>query len=85
MVLLKTCWYTTILPCRVGKLAAGGTLDTDEFVRFGTYLGSSFQVRDDVLNLDGAVAADGKEIGGDIHEGKRTMMLIHLLREVHAG
>jgi geranylgeranyl diphosphate synthase type II len=80
MVLLKTCWYTTILPCRVGKLIATGGIGTADLVPFGTYFGSSFQIRDDVLNLDGDVAAYGKEIGGDVHEGKRTLMLNHLLR-----
>lgn len=79
MVLLKTCWYTTILPCRAGKLAATGSIGPEDFVRFGTYFGSSFQIRDDVLNLIGGEVY-GKEIGGDIHEGKRTMMLVHLLR-----
>jgi geranylgeranyl diphosphate synthase type II len=79
MVLLKTCWYTTILPCRAAKLVATGSVGADDFVRFGTYFGSSFQIRDDVLNLTGGDVY-GKEIGGDIHEGKRTMMLVHLLR-----
>lgn len=79
MVLLKTCWYTTILPCRAGALVATGSVGANDFVRFGTYFGSSFQIRDDVLNLTGGEVY-GKEIGGDIHEGKRTMMLVHLLR-----
>ncbi len=80
MVLLKTCWYSTILPCRVGRLIATGALGSEDFVRFGTYFGTSFQIRDDVLNLDGAVETYGKEIGGDIREGKRTLALIHLLQ-----
>jgi geranylgeranyl diphosphate synthase type II len=80
MVLLKTCWYTTILPCRVGKLVATGRIGPEDLVSFGTYFGSSFQICDDVLNLDGDLGAYGKEIGGDIHEGKRTIMLVHLLR-----
>jgi geranylgeranyl diphosphate synthase type II len=84
MVLLKTCWYTTILPSRAGKLVATGAVGGDDFVRFGTYFGSSFQIRDDVLNLIGGEAY-GKEIGGDIHEGKRTMMLVHLLRSCTAA
>jgi geranylgeranyl diphosphate synthase type II len=85
MVLLKTCWYSTILPCRVGRLVATGRLGPDDFVRFGTYFGTSFQIRDDVLNLDGAAETYGKEIGGDIHEGKRTLALIHLLRSCPAA
>ena len=48
-------------------------------VRFGFYLGAAFQIRDDVLNLVGDEDEYGKEILGDLHEGKRTLMLIHLL------
>jgi geranylgeranyl diphosphate synthase type II len=44
-------------------------------------MGAAFQIQDDVLNLVGDVEKYGKEIGGDIREGKRTLMLIHLLRE----
>jgi geranylgeranyl diphosphate synthase type II len=80
MVVLKTCWYTTILPCRVGRLVATGSVGEHDLVRFGTYFGASFQIRDDVLNLDGDLAEYGKEIGGDVTEGKRTMILAHLLR-----
>jgi geranylgeranyl diphosphate synthase type II len=36
-------------------------------------------VTDDILNLVGEHEKYGKEIGGDIWEGKRTMMLIHVL------
>ena len=47
-------------------------------VRFGFLLGAAFQIRDDLLNLVGDEAIYGKEIDGDLYEGKRTLMLIHL-------
>ena len=81
MVLKKTCWLTTIHPCRVGALiATHDTVDLERFIRFGFFLGVSFQIQDDLLNF---VADEryGKELHGDIVEGKRTLMLIHLLRE----
>jgi geranylgeranyl diphosphate synthase type II len=81
MILKKTCWYTTIYPCRVGALI--GTRDgavLDDYLRFGFFLGAAFQIQDDVLNLVGDPQRYGKEIGGDIWEGKRTLMLIQLLR-----
>ena len=83
MVLKKTCWYSFIHPCRIGALI--GTrdgVDPDRFNRFGSYLGSAFQIQDDLLNLTGDEQRYGKEIGGDLLEGKRTLMLIHLLRQL---
>ena len=47
--------------------------------RFGLFLGAAFQITDDILNLTGGQAAYGKEIRGDLREGKRTLMVIHLL------
>ena len=82
MVLKKTCWLATIHPCRVGALiGSGGTLDVDRFIRFGFFLGAAFQIQDDLLNLVGNGTSYGKEIGGDILEGKRTLMLIRLFEE----
>jgi geranylgeranyl diphosphate synthase type II len=81
MVLKKTCWYTAIYPCRVGALiGTRAPIAWDSFVRFGFLLGAAFQIQDDVLNLRGDHASYGKELGGDVREGKRTLALIHLLR-----
>jgi geranylgeranyl diphosphate synthase type II len=82
MVSLKTCAYTTIFPLRVGALIGSwGSADLDAVTRFGLDLGAAFQVTDDLLNLTGSEAVYGKEIDGDLAEGKRTLMLIHLLSE----
>jgi len=81
MVLKKTCWLAIIHPSRVGALI--GTrrrAKLEPFVRFGFFLGAAFQIQDDLLNL----VADpryGKELDGDIWEGKRTLMLNHLLQQ----
>jgi geranylgeranyl diphosphate synthase type II len=80
----KTCWYTTIYPLRIGALIGSrGTADLEALSRFGFYLGAAFQIRDDLLNLIGATADTGKEPLGDLREGKRTLMLSHVLH--HAG
>ncbi|MFE9360294.1 polyprenyl synthetase family protein [Streptomyces olivaceoviridis] len=42
-----------------------------------------FQIQDDILNLIGEEALYGKEPLGDLLEGKRTVMLIHLFRTAH--
>jgi geranylgeranyl diphosphate synthase, type II len=82
MVLKKTCWLATIHPSRVGALiGARGTVDPDRFIRFGFFLGAAFQIQDDLLNLVGNAQSYGKELGGDIYEGKRTLMLIRLYEQ----
>jgi geranylgeranyl diphosphate synthase type II len=85
MVLKKTCWYTTIYPLRVGALiGTRGRIDVERFLRFGFFLGAAFQIRDDLLNLEGDEVRYGKELSGDLLEGKRTLMLVHLLRSASA-
>jgi len=80
MVLKKTCWYTTLFPCRAGALiGTRGRIDPDRFLQFGFFLGAAFQITDDLLNLVGDEARYGKELSGDLWEGKRTLMLIRLL------
>jgi len=80
MVYKKTCWYTFIAPVCIGAILAGATLrQIAEVRRFATFLGVAFQIMDDVLNLDADVAAYGKEIGGDLWEGKRTLILIEAM------
>ena len=86
MVLKKTCWLSTIYPLRLGALIAGrvsnrGGIDLDRFIRYGFFLGSAFQIQDDLLNLN-ADTRYGKERVGDLWEGKRTIPLIHLLENI---
>jgi geranylgeranyl diphosphate synthase type II len=79
LIMHKTCWYTTIHPLRVGALlGSGGRVDLRPMVRFGFLLGAAFQIQDDLLNLVGDESLYGKEINGDLREGKRTLVLIHL-------
>jgi geranylgeranyl diphosphate synthase, type II len=81
MITKKTSWYTAILPCRVGALiGTGRPLQPDQFVQFGYFLGATFQIQDDVLNITGNPDTYGKDFAGDIVEGKRTLMLIHLVK-----
>jgi geranylgeranyl diphosphate synthase type II len=81
MCLKKSSWYTCIYPCRMGSLIAGRPpAETAQLYRFCWYLGAAFQIQDDVLNLTGNFDLYGKETAGDLWEGKRTLMLIHLLR-----
>jgi geranylgeranyl diphosphate synthase type II len=78
----KTCWYSFIAPMRTGALIAKVR---DErlaaFIPFGLKIGTAFQIQDDALNLTAEQSLYGKEICGDIAEGKRTVIVVHLMRE----
>jgi len=78
----KTCWYTTIAPCRTGVIIGSDNATNEQLetiTRFALKVGLAFQITDDTLNLSASEKLYGKEINGDIMEGKRTLILIHLL------
>ena len=69
------------LACEAGTIVAGGKKSQlSAATRFGEATGVGFQVVDDLLNVTGDVRKYGKEIGGDIREGKRTIMAAHLVK-----
>jgi geranylgeranyl pyrophosphate synthase/uncharacterized protein with NAD-binding domain and iron-sulfur cluster len=84
LVLKKTAWYSFIHPMRIGALIANGDdQNIGRFDRFGYLLGLAFQITDDVLNLKGNIARYGKEINGDLWEGKRTLLLTRAFGNAH--
>ncbi len=86
LVLKKTAWYSFIHPLRIGALIANGDdRNLDRFDRFGYLIGAAFQITDDVLNLNGNVARYGKEINGDLWEGKRTLLLTHAFGQANSA
>lgn len=85
MVYKKTGWYTFVAPLLIGAVAAGAPLwQARALARLGTLLAVAFQIQDDVLNLTGDAHTYGKEIAGDLWEGKHTLILIHALRHATA-
>jgi geranylgeranyl diphosphate synthase type II len=83
MVYRKTSWYTFIAPVLIGGVIAGATPERLRAFRgFAAALGVGFQIQDDVLNLTADPARYGKEIAGDLWEGKHTLVLLHLLHMV---
>ena len=76
----KTSWYTVASPCRLGAIVAGERGHILDLLReFGISLGIAFQIQDDSLNLVGDEKKYGKAKSDDILEGKRTLILLHLL------
>jgi len=81
MVTLKTAHYTVASPLKLGALLSGVEPDP-ALVGAGIDLGVAFQIRDDVLNLrrDTDHSSEyGKEFAGDLYEGKRTLIIAHLM------
>jgi geranylgeranyl pyrophosphate synthase len=83
---LQMCAYKTgvlaRLAARLGAYIGGGTAEqVHELGRFGESIGVAFQIQDDILNLVGERFAEGKGRGEDIHEGKRTLLVLHALEK----
>ncbi len=77
----KAGFYTIIGPMQLGAILAGADDSTlKKLEEFGIPLGRAFQIRDDTLNISATTEEYGKEIGGDVMEGKRTLILVHLLK-----
>lgn len=72
----KTVPYTVLRPLRTGAAAMGAddALLAD-LSAWAVPVGTAFQLRDDLLSISGDPGATGKPVGGDIVEGKRTLLL----------
>ena len=81
----KTSTFATVLPIELALLiASGGEPLPAAAVRFAELVGAAFQIQDDVLNLEGGTEY-GKELLGDLLEGKPTLMLGHAQRHCSLG
>ncbi len=68
---------------RIACLMANAGKEADQVLsRFASSIAVAFQIQDDLLNLVGDESLYGKEVGGDLREGKRTLMVIHALRSL---
>jgi geranylgeranyl diphosphate synthase type II len=77
----KSCWYTFIAPMQIGAVVSGASVRQLALLRkYAAYIGIAFQIQDDVLNLVADEQRYGKEIAGDLWEGKHTLILLHMLR-----
>lgn len=81
MVEKKTSFYSFVTPAAIGAIIAEAEPShIDELTRFAKLVGVAFQIQDDILNVAADEARYGKEIGGDLWEGKHTLILLHALR-----
>lgn len=80
MIYIKAGYYTVTGPLQLGAIIAGADEKDQSLIgEWGIPFGCAFQIWDDVMNLTVDSGVLGKEKGGDILEGKRTLSLIHLL------
>ena len=62
-------------------LSGANSEQVEKIGKFAESIGIAFQIQDDLLNLDSSALSVGKGgIGEDIHEGKRSLMVIHTLQ-----
>jgi len=85
---LQMCAYKTgtlaRLSAKLSALIVGGTPQQIEAIgKFAESIGVAFQIQDDILNIAGE-KFKGHEFGEDIHEGKKTLMVIHSLKNASA-
>ncbi|MFB3766332.1 MAG: polyprenyl synthetase family protein [Methanotrichaceae archaeon] len=64
----------------IGAILSGATSEIIHGLdEFGRLTGMGFQIQDDVLDLTASEKVLGKKRGGDLIEGKKTLIIIHAL------
>lgn len=66
--------------CSIGAQLGNGTKkDIKSLENYGKNLGMAFQLKDDLLDIIGDVKDFGKNVGGDLVEGKKTFLFLKAL------
>lgn len=73
---LKTAVYSFAAPLKLGSLAAGRPISDMDAV--AEELGGAYQVADDIAGAIGCYDKTGKVAGGDVKQGRATLMTIRL-------
>lgn len=72
------------MSCKVGgQLNNASPNYINALSNYGKNLGMAFQLQDDLLDIIGDVKSFGKNIGGDIKEGKRTFLMLRAYQVVN--
>ena len=71
---------------QLGAVLGHGTGSQSRALRvFGQRIGRAFQIQDDLLDVVADARHLGKQIGGDIIEGKRTFLLVEAFRRTRGS
>lgn len=80
VVEFKAGRYSVRRPLQFGAAVGAASPDLQQALgAYGSPLGRAFQYRDDVLGVFGDEDTIGKPAGGDLKEGKHTLLLTHAL------
>lgn len=74
---LVTARYTFEGPLQIGLILAKNQSEVleDTLKTYSKYVGTAFQIQDDILGLFGDPKETGKPVGNDVREGKKTLLL----------
>ncbi|MEM4258662.1 MAG: polyprenyl synthetase family protein [Candidatus Thermoplasmatota archaeon] len=79
MITKKTAVLFKLAAYGGGLIGGGSAREVQALSDFGVYLGLSFQIWDDYLDMSSDVKTLGKDIGNDIRNGKKTLIAVHAL------
>lgn len=85
MIELKTA---VLLGCalRMGAICAEASpADSEHLYQVGRLAGIAFQIQDDLLDTYGDPAKFGKQVGGDIMQNKKTLLVLRTLESASAA
>jgi geranylgeranyl pyrophosphate synthase len=85
---LQMCAFKTgtlaRLAAKLGVILGAGTESQKNMLgHFAETIGVAFQIQDDILNLSSKTFSEKKGFGEDIHEGKRTLLVLHALSKLN--
>jgi geranylgeranyl diphosphate synthase, type I len=81
----KTVQYTMEYPLLIGAFLGEGNAELRKTLsQYAIFLGTAFQIRDDVLGIFGDPKETGKDIGSDIRESKKTVLILKTLENASA-
>ncbi len=80
---MKSGRYSVERPVQLGYLLARAPEATRQaLTTYGLQMGEAFQLQDDLLGMFGDAKTVGKPVGGDLIEGKFTLLIHHALRHL---
>lgn len=72
----KTAYYTFAYPLSIGAILAGANQGQINIIsKYGLYLGSAFQIKDDILGMFSEESKIGKSPLVDLQEAKKTIII----------